>query len=940
MLLERDTERAAIATALNAAASGDGSLLLISGPAGSGKSALLRDATASALSAGARVLRADATRLEEDFAFGIAQQLCRPVLVAAGTAERERWFQGASEQILRALTEERLVTNGHEHFLPTEAVLYGLHTVVHAMSHDDLVVVIVDDLQWADQGSLRLLSYLAKRLSGSRILLALALAEECDAPKYALVHELVTAAARIVVPTPLSATGVASMAEVAFGERAEEPFTAMLLRVSGGNPANVATVLTGLVADGLRPIAAQATAAEAEAARLLDHRVMLSLGSQPPAVLALVRAVAILGDLAEPQLAADLAGLDEVEYAAALQHLERLGLLAADDQRIGFATATVRDGVESAIPVELRETLYRRAARLLYEHGRPAERVAETLMKAGAAEDPWEVRILGAAAATVLERGSGELAARYLRRALLTTSPDSEERGRLMVELAAAERGFDLIASARHVSQALSLLPAGAKQAEAALWIPPAFAASVPKLGAAVRTAVEPVVRDGDPAAGEELLLMAEARSRYPGIGQPGPGGAAWERLSELEATERLDSPAGRELAVVLLHAAVLSGSVAVDDVETVLKRLVTEEPFDPPHAYTSLPLLTATMAVADNANVLEPALAAAAAQAADGRWPDTAHLVAAEIAEVKRAQGDLAKARRIALSVLEGADHEAWPDALALSVTTLAQIALETQDPELGERLLAAPMDSTDHRVFAARRLTRGMIDLVRGDPATALGRFLDCGRRLEREGWVNTPQYPWRIWAALVRQRMGDLSAAQAHAAEEDVVAQRWGTPLSVGRSLRLQGMLTGGTDGIGLLHEAAGIIRESENVVERARTYAVLGTRLLDAGLPEAEEFLARSRELVKSIGATWLDGTGETELNGPVLRFSHDGLGNLTKAEAAVARLVVRGWTNQQIADSLGVTRRAVEKNLTGTYRKLEVSGRAELIERLGEFDQDD
>lgn len=935
MLLERDTERAAIATALNSAAGGDGSLLLISGPAGSGKSALLRDATASALSAGARVLRADATRLEEDFAFGIAQQLCRPVLVAAGEAERERWFQGASEQILRALTEERLITDGHERYLPTEAVLYGLHTVVHAMSHDDLVVVIVDDLQWADHGSLRLLSYLAKRLGGSRVLLALALADECEAPKYPLVHELVTAAARIVVPSPLSPAGVASMAEVAFGERAEEPFTAVLHEVSGGNPADVATVLTGLVGEGLRPIAAQATAAEVEAVRLLDYRVLMSLDAQPPAVLALARAVAVLGDLAEPELAADLAGLDDVEYSAAVQQLERLRLLDREDERICFVTSSVREGVESAIPVELRENLYRRAARLLYEHGRPAERVAETLMRVGTVEDPWEMRILSSAAATVLERGAGELAARYLRRALLNTLPDSEERGRLLVELAAAERGFDLIAAARHLSQALSLLPPGPQQAEAALWIPPAFAAAAPRLAAAVRSAVEPVLRSGEP---EGLALRAEARTWYPGLGQPGRGAAAMARLAELETAELLDSPAGRELAVVLLHSAVLSGSVAVDDVETVLKRLVSEEPLDPRHAYTSLPLLVSTAAIADHSAMLEPALASAA-QAAQEHWPDTAPLIAAEIAEVKLAQGELAKARRIALGVLEGSAHEAWPDALALSVTTLAQIALETQDPELGERLLATPMDSTDHRVFAARRLTRGMIDLVRGDPATALGRFLDCGRRLEREGWVNTPQYPWRIWAAQVRQRLGDLTAAQAHAAEEDRFAQRWGTPLSVGRSLRLQGMLTGGAEGIALLQEAAGIVGESENVVERARTAMVLGTRLLDAGLPDAENFLAEGRELVKAIGASWLDGSGETELNGPVLRVSGDGLGNLTKSEAAVARLVVRGWTNQQIADSLGVTRRAVEKNLTGTYRKLEVSGRIELIERFDALDQD-
>ena len=55
--------------------------------------------------------------------------------------------------------------------------------------------------------------------------------------------------------------------------------------------------------------------------------------------------------------------------------------------------------------------------------------------------------------------------------------------------------------------------------------------------------------------------------------------------------------------------------------------------------------------------------------------------------------------------------------------------------------------------------------------------------------------------------------------------------------------------------------------------------------------------------------------------------------LTKAEDAVVAFVVRGWTNQQIADELGITRRAVEKNLTGIYRRLNVGGRSELLEEF-------
>jgi DNA-binding CsgD family transcriptional regulator len=234
----------------------------------------------------------------------------------------------------------------------------------------------------------------------------------------------------------------------------------------------------------------------------------------------------------------------------------------------------------------------------------------------------------------------------------------------------------------------------------------------------------------------------------------------------------------------------------------------------------------------------------------------------------------------------------------------------------------------------MAMRGMVRAMVDAVRGDVSAALERFLDCGRRLAQCGWTNPALYPWRIWAAASCQQLGDIDTAAALADEECQAAGAWGASAPHGRALRLRGTLTGGTQGIDLLREAVDGLRRSEDGIELSRTVTILGRRLLAMGSPEARDFLSEGKRIARECGVSWIEGNEGAELNGPVLRLAPKGLAELSRSETAIVALVVRGWTNQQVADSLRVTRRAVEKNLTGVYRKLGVSGRAALIEELG------
>ena len=95
-LLERDGERHAIDALLDEGRGGHGAVLLVEGPPGIGKTALLGLTAVRAAERGMRVLHARGLPLEQTFAFGVARQLLEPPLRAAPAVERRRLLKGAA----------------------------------------------------------------------------------------------------------------------------------------------------------------------------------------------------------------------------------------------------------------------------------------------------------------------------------------------------------------------------------------------------------------------------------------------------------------------------------------------------------------------------------------------------------------------------------------------------------------------------------------------------------------------------------------------------------------------------------------------------------------------------------------------------------------------------------------------------------------------------
>jgi predicted ATPase len=126
-LFERNDELGRIDALLALAQAGSGDMLLITGPAGIGKSVLLGVARERARLAGMRVLSGCGRELEGGFSFGVARQLFEPLLTGAEERERDALLAGAARRALTALegeTGQSPLAVGTD---PPFAVVHGLY---------------------------------------------------------------------------------------------------------------------------------------------------------------------------------------------------------------------------------------------------------------------------------------------------------------------------------------------------------------------------------------------------------------------------------------------------------------------------------------------------------------------------------------------------------------------------------------------------------------------------------------------------------------------------------------------------------------------------------------------------------------------------------------------------------------------------------------------
>jgi DNA-binding CsgD family transcriptional regulator len=179
--------------------------------------------------------------------------------------------------------------------------------------------------------------------------------------------------------------------------------------------------------------------------------------------------------------------------------------------------------------------------------------------------------------------------------------------------------------------------------------------------------------------------------------------------------------------------------------------------------------------------------------------------------------------------------------------------------------------------------------------------------------------------------------LSEAVELAEQELDLSRRWGTPRTIGVSLRCLGLVRGGREGTELLTEAVTELERSPARTELARTLGDLGVALVRDGYRDTgQETLRRGLGLAEQCGANGLAAQIRDALRGTGARPRRPraaGHPVLTPSEYQVASKAALGQTNREIAQLLFVTPRTVEIHLTSAYRKLGIPGRRQLREAL-------
>ncbi|WP_158575960.1 helix-turn-helix transcriptional regulator [Streptomyces corynorhini] len=961
MLLERESALAHAAAALRRAEGGQGSLLVVRGPLGMGRSTFLESLADLGRSQAFVLLRAQASVTEERFRLGVVRQLVDSLRAVVPPDDMARWLRRADASLSGARSR-----TGRAHGTLTAAPPWSelgrqqasrwLAMLLCAMSDDRPVVLMVDDLQWADAESLRALTLSLARRARQRILFVFSVLPGDVRGARQLVADLLVPqrsgaepgcgggrpesgdgmSDRTLELAPLGLNSVRVLVEKALGSATDSVFVDTVAARSGGNPLLLRAVLDEAQYLRLRPTATDAVIAATLRPERVRQRLDAFLRSQPDHVRRTAYALTLLGSAADEQFVARLAELDDHGRAQAVDVLRLAGFMDPDSYRLASGSV-LRDLLEENMPAQERTAMRGMTAELLHRTGRRAELAAEQLMAVMTLRGPRAVQILRTAADSAMRRGSSRDAARYLRPALLDSSVSGDDRARLLVDLATAERGFATAASLRHVVEAVPLLGSVRERADTMLLLgplqmdPPAFRVDV------IRASIADELRrsgSGD-SAERELALRLEAREHVLSAQDPAHIQRALRRLHDLGPSPRLATTGERELVTSLMHIAFVAGAVPAHQLGSLCARILEREPSAPDHVHTTVPLAVNILAGAERTEGTASWLREANRQAQRRGGDVEQAVICCEQALVALADGHLATAQEkiIQVDALAGPESSDLPTVCA---AILSIVAMHTDEPELAEQLLI------QHRLHAENQHLAALLDMARGtlaarhgDPRTALEHYRSAGRRAEQIGWLNPVVLPWSSPAALMHHRLGEHEEALTAARLELERSRAWGSPTVLGRSLVTLGRVTTGHRGPTLLEEAVAVLEKGVNSYELCRGLYALGTHPA-ARRKQRADALKRAHDLAneldihalaKRIGGKQTETTGESDTRG----------NKLTPSERKVSRLAAAGLSNSAIAQHLGTSSRMVEKHLTNSYRKLGISGRPGLATALKRAD---
>ncbi|MFI2428214.1 ATP-binding protein [Streptomyces sp. NPDC018955] len=937
-LVGREALLRTLAAEADAVRTGQPRLIVLDGPAGVGKTSLLRAALdAGGPCDGMTGLYGSCRAIDSGNGYSGVRALFGPLGLTTRRGRAPALLEGSARHALPALAPDRV--DGDTAPGATYPALNGLYWLAANLMADRPLVLALDDVHWCDERSLRWLDFLLRRADGMPLLVALAQRTASERTAGPALTDLVAHHRHLALHVPaLSARDVETLVRRTFPEAPPQPsFVDTLTAVTGGSPLELQRILHKLRTGGVSPDDTGVRRITELGGRVVAGSVHEALHGQPAGVREVARALAVLGPERTEHLAA-LAGVSAVQAEEAVDLLRRFALVQSDRSEL------VHDMVRAAILSTLGPTaladLRTRAAQLLSDVGRSPEQIAGQLLLLPRADQPWMTAVFLDAAAQAEQRGAPEAAARYLER-VLEAGPDTPE---IRMRLAEVLSETDPARSLALLHEALALADDVRTRATVAVRLAliclrvqrsPEGARVLTEALDALHTALG---TDPEPAD-RELLTTAEATLLIVGADEKSTLPAVRERAALLTPPPG-DTPAQRQQLAMLTVLTAMDGRSAAESVRQARRAL--RSPGTAPGAWSLLPASLA-LSLADETGEALDALETVLRDSRRTAAVWTYVLALSTRAFVHLDRGGVLQALADAQTALDLLEEERnWGEGAVQPQIACALALVERGEPGWAEEMLGTikrPRIEDFAWEYHWYLMARARARYAHGDSESALELLRACGDSLARTGLANPVLAPWWLDAACLLAESGRFEEARAAADHGAGPAERWGTPRALGYAALARGVATPGPEGIAGLREAVRRLADSPARADHARALLLLGRALLADGAPgEAREHLRDAVALARRCGCVALARRAREELvgaGGRMREVTVSPLDMLTGTERTVAALVASGVTNREAAESLFVTVRTVELHLTSIYRKLGITRRAELAGALHE-----
>ncbi|MFE4690181.1 AAA family ATPase [Streptomyces sp. NPDC056749] len=919
--VERETQMTRLRELLADCLAGRGSVVSVSGPVAGGKTELLHVFGECAAAEGAVVLHTAARCSEQGVALGVVGRLLRHPHFSPADREAALRLPGGGPGTAACDADLLPVDRTSAHVSQVQWEL------LRSLSERAPVVVIVDDLHFADRASVNSLIHMGGLLRTSRVLLVVA---EADPPadggstgrswRTPLLRQRHFTRVR-VRPLTVRATGKL-MAELAGPSLATGSAAESWHRLSGGNPLLLRALAEDHHEHPALPDSPEQVAGE-EFGRAVDACVRRAGRRFSTAA----RALAVLDASGSRHRLARLLGRPRQEVDATLEAMSAFGVLDGGGRyRHPSASAAVLAGMPHAERAEL----HREAARLLHDAGDPAPAVAVHLVAGGHSQERWAFDVALEAAREALRRDSTAFAEACLDLAS-EAAADEEQRVRVTMLRSLVDFRSDPDTACRRLRPLVAALREGRLSG----------CQSVSLLGRLLWN-----------GSGDEITLALRRLERSSETLDPGSAAEyraarEWVRASHpalLEAAPRV-RPAGRVRAARAIDGSrpgmagvlnrLLRSGADQESVRSAELMLQTTQLDDT--TFDTLHLALSVLVYADRCDLAVVWCDALLRESTDRGVPAWQALFAAVRAETAFRQGDVRLAERHSHQALDRMSLGSWGVLIGspLSSLLLSTTAAGTV-PDTGRlRTWTLPKEMFGTRFgvqyLHARGRQRLSLNLLHG----ALDDLMRCGG-LMRDWDMDLPAFvPWRGDAVTALLRLGRTDEARRLAAEQLSLAPAT-QPRTRGMALRTAASVADPRRRATLLRESVDLLASGGDRLELAHSLADLAEVHTRAGqLGRARMVARQAQEIADDNGLSPLSRRLAAQESREAKDRPATGTAVLSSSESQVAALAVAGHSNREIAEKLFITVSTVEQHLTRSYRKLRVKGRADLPPSLRE-----